>query len=207
MNFLSIKKAYLTNIDQVLEFGDWVQGEDLKKTKEILGMYTTVHFSNAPCDEIVKGSIWNGEILERYCKQLLDPSDKGFVYDYGNRLRGFDIDQIEYVINKLNTCSTSRRAISITWRPAVDCGNDDVPCMILLDFKVRHQNLYIFGYWRSWDIFGASYSNMKAIENIGRYICDRLGLRLSQMTILAGSAHIYETDIDEAKRLLKLNGG
>ena len=207
MNFLSIKKAYLTNIDQVLEFGSWVQDENLKRTKEILQLSTTIHFSNAPCGETVKDIIWNGEILDKYCEQLLDPNDKGFVYDYGNRLRGCDVDQIEYVIDKLHTCSTSRRAIAVTWRPALDTHQEDVPCMVLLDFKVRNQNLYITGYWRSWDIYGASYANMKGVECIGRYICKRLGLRLKQLHILASSAHIYETDIKQAEQLLKANGG
>ena len=118
MSFMSIKQAYLFNIRNVLNLGTTLVDEKGKEVLELLNLITEIDFERYPIDinqENVKGSIWNGTILENYCKQLLDPDDKGFVYDYGNRLRGFDVDQIKYVIDKLKDSSVSRRAIAVTW--------------------------------------------------------------------------------------------
>ena len=93
----------------------------------------------------------------------------------------------------------------ITWRPKLDTQHDSVPCMILLQFIIRDNALYITGYWRSWDIYGASYANMKAIENIARKIQDELEVELAELTIYTASAHIYKKDLDEAKRIVKEN--
>ena len=207
MNYYSVKNAYIGSIEHLLKFGETTTGEDGEDTIELLNLEVVVDFEKYPYtdhDEKVNGIIWNGTILENYCNQLLDPTNKGFVHDYGNRLRGY-VDQLQYVINKLKSNSTSRRALMITWRPKLDTQHDSVPCMILLQFIIRDNALYITGYWRSWDIYGASYANMKAIENIARKIQDELEVELAELTIYTASAHIYKKDLDEAKRIVKEN--
>ena len=51
------------------------------------------------------------------------------------------LDQIEQAIRRLNESPSTRRATAVTWIPPVDTAKDEVPCMIVDDFKLRDGRL------------------------------------------------------------------
>jgi thymidylate synthase len=165
---------------------------------------TTDYFS-----QITQGKIsvpddqyWTGEKLETYTKQFLSPENPGFVYTYGNRLRDyFWIDQIQYAIDRLKNCEQSRRATTTTWDPQWDNWNDEVPCMILVDFKIRGNQLNITGVWRSHDIYGAWLPNAVGLTRLGEYVAKKVGVKMGSITIQSISAHIYENNFEEAGKI------
>ena len=142
-------------------------------TKEILN--TMVNIKNPLDTESPEGYFWTGEKLDKYSEQFLSNDKQGFIYTYGNRLRKhFDgIDQIQEAIDRLNNFKESRRAISVTWDPTVDTKNDEVPCMMLVDFKIRDGKLNTTGLWRSHDIYGAWFPNAVGLSNLATLRCRR----------------------------------
>ena len=155
---------------------------------------------------IPKGYFWEGDKLQTYADQFISPENPGFVYTYGNRLRAhFDnVDQIQESITRLKNCRESRRAISITWDQVIDSTSEEVPCMILIDFKIRDDVLYTTALWRSHDIYGAWFANAVGLTYCAKYVSEEIGdVKLGPITIHSISAHIYENNFDEAEKLAK----
>lgn len=215
----TIPEAYKKLIQTILDNGEWVNDERGQETLEILDIVTYVqdpipedyfHF-NLPIYETItapKGSFWSGERLEKYCEEFLSSDRKGFVYTYGNRYRGWfnNIDQIQVAIKRLQECRQSRRAISITWDPLTDTVNDEVPCMIFVDFKVRDNMLYTSATWRSHDIFGAWFPNIVGLTTLAQYVAKNLdNINVGPLTIFSISGHVYGNDLPAAKELMENN--
>ena len=100
---------------------------------------------------------------------------------------------------RLNNFKESRRAISITWDPLLDTKNEEVPCMMLVDFKIRDGELHTTGLWRSHDIYGAWFPNAVGLSNLAKYVAEETESKLGTLTIHSISAHIYEVNFKEAE--------
>jgi thymidylate synthase len=195
----TIKNGWETLVKRIMKNGVEITDERGSVTKEILN--TMVNIDN-PMDTVSpKGYFWTGEKLDKYSEQFLSSDKKGFIYTYGNRLRAhFDgVDQIQEAIKRLKNFKESRRAISITWDPTVDTKNDEVPCMMLVDFKIREGKLHTTGLWRSHDIYGAWYPNAVGLSNLANYVAGEVGSEVGMLTIHSISAHIYEVNFKEAE--------
>ena len=197
----TIKNGWESLVKRIMKDGVEITDERGSVTKEILN--TMVNIKNPMDSESPKGYFWTGEKLDKYSEQFLSSDKQGFIYTYGNRLRAhFDcIDQIQEAIGRLNNFKESRRAISITWDPTVDTKNDEVPCMMLVDFKIRDGKLNTTGLWRSHDIYGAWFPNAVGLSNLARYVAGEVGSEIGMLTIHSISAHIYEVNFDEAGRV------
>jgi thymidylate synthase len=197
----TIKNGWEALVKRIMKDGVEITDERGSVTKEILN--TMVNIKNPMDSESPKGYFWTGEKLDKYSEQFLSSDKQGFIYTYGNRLRAhFDgIDQIQEAIGRLNNFKESRRAISITWDPTVDTKNDEVPCMMLVDFKIRDGKLHTTGLWRSHDIYGAWFPNAVGLSNLARYVAGEVRSEIGMLTIHSISAHIYEVNFDEAERV------
>ena len=197
----TIKTGWETLVKKVIKKGVEIKDERGSLTKELLNMVVMV---KNPLDiEAPEGYFWSGEKLEKYAEQFLSNDKQGFVYTYGNRLRKHfdDVDQIQEAIERLKNFKESRRAISITWDPTVDTKNNEVPCMILVDFKVRNGKLNTTGLWRSHDIYGAWFPNAVGLSHLAQYAAKEVGVGVGTLTIHSISAHIYEVNFEEAERV------
>jgi thymidylate synthase len=195
----NIKTGWETLVKRIMKNGAEIHDERGSVTREILN--TIVSIKNPMDTEYPKGYFWTGEKLDKYSEQFLSDDKQGFIYTYGNRLRKhFDgIDQIQEAIIRLNNFKESRRAISITWDPTVDTKNDEVPCMMLVDFKIRDGKLNTTGLWRSHDIYGAWFPNAVGLSNLASYVANEVGSEVGTLTIHSISAHIYEVNFKEAE--------
>lgn len=197
----TIKNGWETLVKRVMQKGSEINDERGSLTLELRNTVVTM---NQPLElEIPDGYFWSGEKLEIYAEQFLSDDKQGFVYTYGNRLRKhFDgIDQIKEAINRLKNCKESRRAISVTWDPPTDTQSEEVPCMILVDFKIREGKLHTTGLWRSHDIYGAWFPNAVGLTHLSRYVAGEVGVEVGSLTIHSISAHIYQVNFEEALRV------
>jgi thymidylate synthase len=194
----TIKTGWESLVKRIMKNGVEIRDERGSITKEILN--TMVNIKNPLATEAPEGYFWTGEKLDKYSEQFLSSDKQGFIYTYGNRLRAhFDgIDQIKEAIERLNNFKESRRAISVTWDPTVDTQNDEVPCMMLVDFKIRDGKLHTTGLWRSHDIYGAWFPNAVGLSNLAKYVAGEVGSEIGTLTIHSISAHIYEVNFKEA---------
>jgi len=214
-----IADGWETLVKKIMEEGKEINDERGSLTKEILNTLVTIKnplgkqkskdndetdmFENI---KVPTGYFWRGEKLKIYSEQFISDDKQGFVYTYGNRLRAHfrGIDQIQVAIDRLKNCEESRRSISVTWDPTVDTKVDEVPCMILVDLKIRDGKLYTTGLWRSHDIYGAWFPNAVGLTYLTKYAADQLGVEVGEISIHSISAHIYEVNFDDAKKTLSM---
>ncbi|BDZ67997.1 thymidylate synthase [Methanobacterium ferruginis] len=197
----TVKSGWETLVKRIMQKGAEIKDERGSLTLELRNTVVAV---NRPLElAIPDGYFWSGEKLEIYAEQFLSDDKQGFVYTYGNRLRKHfeGIDQINEAIKRLKNCRESRRAISVTWDPPTDTKQEEVPCMILVDFKIREGKLHTTGLWRSHDIYGAWFPNAVGLTHLSRYVAEEVGVEVGTLTIHSISAHIYQVNFEEALRV------
>lgn len=216
-----IADGWETLVRKIMKEGKEIKDERGSLTKEILNTVVTIinPLGNKMSEDfylnkiakvqeirIPEGYFWSGEKLELYSEQFLSKNRQGFVYTYGNRLRKHfnDIDQIQVAIDRLKNCEESRRAISVTWDPTVDTKTEEVPCMILVDLKIRNGKLYTTALWRSHDIYVAWFPNAVGLTHLAKYVAEKLDVEVATVTIHSISAHIYEVNFKDTEKILEL---
>ena len=191
----------------------WYQGEEFKSergsTKEILNLFARVE---SPVDKTIEGFPMGESELSAYAKQLLTPDKGEFVYTYGERLRAWGgktikpIDQLDAVAELLRKNKSTRRATCTTWIPPVDLKESEVPCLILLDFKVRGSILNTTAVFRSNDMFGAWPANAFGLNKVAEYVAKKAGgIKAGPLTTHSISAHIYDHDYKNTQKVLGLS--
>jgi len=105
--------------------------------------------------------------------------------------RDVHIDQIDYIVRKLTAAKNSRRAIAVTWNPAVDENLDDCPCLQIVQCLIRDGKLQMKAVFRSNDILSAAGANIYALVHLQKTIAGRLGIPCGRYTHIALVPHIY----------------
>ncbi len=171
---------------------------------------------------------------DHWVKNMNDPKDTRWEYTYHGRLQrygswkevveengkqvrkdvGFQVDQVEHVIQKLVDQPYTRQAQMITWMPNHDLQVYDPPCLQSLWYRILEdeegtQWLNCNIRFRSNDAWGASFMNMFGFiqfnkEVIAAEVEKRSGkkVKLGRMNWQADSYHIYGRDIEQAKAML-----
>jgi len=169
---------------------------------------------------------------DHWVKNMNDPQDTRWEYTYHGRLAGygtwqesqdgksiraggFNINQIEAVIDKLVKQPFTRQAQMITWMPNIDLDCYDPPCLQSIWYRLMEDEAD-GTYWlncnirfRSNDAWGASFMNMFGFimfnrDVIAAEIARRSGktVNLGRLNWQADSYHIYGKDLADAKARL-----
>ncbi len=117
------------------------------------------------------------------------------------KARIFYIDQIKKAIKDLKECPTTRRAIAVTWQLPEDFVEDEVPCLIMVDFLIRNNKLQTSAVWRSHDLCGASAPNFFALMELSKFVANELDIELGPITIHSMAAHIYSYNFEEMEKV------
>ena len=202
----SISEAWQRGLSLIWRQGEEITDQRGTRIKEILSLQMVVE---DPYQEMIPpGYSWNEERLEEYARQLLSGDNPGFEYTYGERLRawalpgGAPIDQIEQVIARLRASSSTRRATAVTWIAPLDSAREEVPCMIVDDFKLRDGRLHLSIFFRSHDFAGAYPANLYGLARLLQYVAGEVGAEPGSISTTSSSAHIYEHDWDWVERML-----
>lgn len=195
----------------------WRQGQEIRdergtRIKELLSLQVVVQdpFS----DMIPSCYSWNRDRLEEYAEQLQSGINPGFEYTYGERLRAWKIpgipgqadrplDQIAEVIRRLQNSSSTRRATAVTWIPPVDNLREEIPCMIVDDFKLRDGRLNLSIFFRSHDFAGAYPANLYGLARLLEYVSSQVDAKPGSISTLSSSAHIYDHDWDWVEEMVQ----
>ncbi|MBD3253705.1 MAG: hypothetical protein GF383_01355 [Candidatus Lokiarchaeota archaeon] len=111
-------------------------------------------------------------------------------WSYGWRLYNFQgTDQIEWVINKLKAKPESKSATITMLQKAG--AEPYVPCVSLLDFKIRNNSLYVIATCRSLDIGQKALYNFYSLRQVAEKVMKALNLTQMIFHIHINSAHIY----------------
>jgi thymidylate synthase len=132
-------------------------------------------------------------------EQRLVP-ELGHSPSYGLRLRNaHGRDQIAWVIDKLRAKPESKAATITTFL------SDDaayLPCVSLLDFKVRRGHLLLTCTCRSLDAGVKLPANLVELAHLQHEVAAALGHPAGALTVWIVSAHIYERDLATIQEML-----
>ena len=202
----TISDAWHRGLNLIWRQGAEITDERGTRIRELLSLQVVVE---DPYQEMIPAEYsWNEERLEEYSQQLLSGNNPGFEYTYGERLRAWSLpgmpalDQIEQVILRLKASANTRRATAVTWIAPVDAAKDEVPCMIVDDFKLRDGRLHLSIFFRSHDFAGAYPANLYGLARLLQYVSSEVGAKPGSISTTSASAHIYEHDWDWVERML-----
>lgn len=202
----SISDAWQRGLSLIWRQGDEITDERGTRIREVLSMQIVVE---DPYSEMIPaGYSWNEARLEEYAGQLLSGNNPGFEYTYGERLRAWalpgmpPLDQIEQAVLRLRSSSSTRRATAVTWIAPVDSSKEEVPCMIVDDFKLRDGRLNLSVFFRSHDFAGAYPANLYGLARLLQLVAGEVGAEPGAISTTSASAHIYEHDWDWVERML-----
>jgi len=146
-------------------------------------------------DEVLRGTLdWavrEGKIHYTYHERLFNYPPEG-------------IDQIEYMVKKLEKTVFSRRAQAIVWDPKRDLWVDSPPCLQRVWCAIRADKLIMHTMWRSRDIFRAMHMNMLVMTELQKIMAERLKVEVGAYIDFSNSAHIYEKTYGDVERFIKV---
>jgi thymidylate synthase len=213
----SISRAHELVVKMILEKGRVLQTENDEATIELDEVALRIDTPLAR-PLVSPASRFQQKFLEQYARNLLEGSDAVFEYDYHGRLfrwgDGLMFDgnpvrtnQIEYIIEKLKSAPSSRRAIAVTWNPVIDEKLNDCPCLQLVQSLVREGKLQMKVIFRSNDMLTAAGANMFALVHLQKLIADQLGIPCGAYTHISLVPHIYyKRDADDIQPFCERGG-
>ncbi|MCU0632412.1 MAG: thymidylate synthase [Methanolinea sp.] len=198
----TLASAHEQVVRMILEKGWILETEDREATVEFEEVAMRVERPASP-PMVSPCSRFQQRFIEQYARNLIDGSDAIFEYDYHDRLfnwggglirkNGEDIhvDQISYITRKIREAPATRRAIAVTWNPAIDEDLDDCPCLQLVQCVSRDGLLHMKVVFRSNDMLTAAGANMYALVSLQQEISRSLGLECGSYTHISLVPHIY----------------
>jgi thymidylate synthase len=141
--------------------------------------------------------------ITHYIPQYSEYDEGGKVFGgYGPRLRG-GTDQLATVVGLLRDRPSTRRAvIQIFDRADLLEHHEDVPCTCTLQFLNREARLDLIVYMRSNDVLIGLPHDVFCFSMIQELVARSVGIDVGQYIHVAGSLHLYDAKIEDARRFL-----
>lgn len=215
----TIAEGYEALLREIRLFGH-ITGEDSEgHRRQELWQLTMVITNQDPVGFIsIPHPEYDEEKIKKYCEDFWNGSEpEDLAYRYGHIMRFVFGDQVEACVEAFKKKAETFRPMICLWDPRVEGGSinsEDPPCVIMMQPRIVGDLLHVKGYIRTNDMFGGWPLNAIAIRYIQHRLCERLredlkrpGLKLGEMEITSGSAHIYERDWFSIDSFLKEKEG
>jgi len=201
----TIGGAWLMACKTIMEMGKPMKDEE-EELREL--MQLSLKIRKPGLDDTIIETYGNKEMLRwmfsNFLEKKLVPELKNSD-SYGTRLFDYNgKDQIEWVINKLKKKPETKAATITMLMPNSDSGY--IPCVSMLDFKIRDGGLVLTTMCRSIDFGNKFYANMLALHKIQRMVAEKLDVPVGEMVFHIVSAHIYEKSFGNVKEVLEKEG-
>ena len=192
----SVANAYEKAIELILEKGVDITTENNQKCRELLNV--SIEITNPNLKRISSKYSFDKQFISKYTDDLINGSDNNFVYSYNERIfkypnqfRTSKINQLDYVIKKLNNENNTRRAVISLFNPFHDTKEEHIPCLNHIQFQKYNNNLYMTTLFRSNDIGIAFHSNALALIKLGEMVAEKTNCNLRNYIHHINNAHIY----------------
>jgi len=154
----------------------------------------------------------------RIAGQLGVPEDYGTGFDKslfemtkidmveGQRAASLDINQFELIRKMLKETPETNRSVIEIGKPE-DLLLEHPPCMRILQFKVRYNQLHMYAHFRSWDAYAGLPSNLAALQLIKEFLTNETGVEDGEMFLTSMGLHVYSGQWELAKKVVYGKGG
>lgn len=200
----SIDVAWRSCINTIIEKGIKQTTEDKRQeTKETF--CATIHISDWQSGKLVPTNyigLSEDLILENYIPQYLSSERGEHIYSYGWAMRKrFMFNQLDYIKDQLS--SGKSVAFAQFWNPATDITSTNPPCINIVLFHKINSKIHSTIYLRSNDMARAYPDDVAGVYTVFlTEVSSRFGGKkaMGTITTISGSAHVYETSINEIKQ-------
>lgn len=210
--------AWVRVVDRIMRYGTIKGTQYGTQQRELIGVTWVIE--NEDPDNPSLDTDWpeglkktiglNMESINHYKSIFLSPdAPEGIKYTYGNRLMRYpgangEVDQIkEILIKELKDSIDTRRGVATTLVPWVDKDSKEPPCITQIQVLQTNKKMHLLVTARSHDIFKAAIPNAFGLRALQKEIADQVGLEMGSLQITSQSAHIYEAEWDDAKKLVE----
>lgn len=200
----NIDVAWRSCVNTIIEKGIKQITEDKgQETRETF--CATIHISDWQSGKLVPTNyigLSEETILKNYVPQYLSSEKGEHTYTYGWAVRKrFMFNQLDLIKDQLSGGKSV--AFAQLWNPATDISSANPPCINIVLFHKVNSKIHATVYLRSNDMARAYPDDV-----LGTYtvflaeVSSRFGGKkaMGTITTISGSAHIYETSIDELKQ-------
>lgn len=209
-----VAECWIDILKNIMTFGKVKGSQYGEKQKELIDLITIVE--NEDTENFYLPAYFpltEKQIREYILTITTAKSIEGTKYTYGQRLRKHGgIDQIQDIIDLIARTPYSRRALASTWNVKWDHKSDNPPCLDLVQILVQNSKVFLTVYIRSNDMFLGWPENAFGVLALQDLIVkeanqknSELNLEKGSVVTISASAHIYERNWEEAKRILKEN--
>ncbi len=191
-----IGHAWLEILSLVRRFGIIKKSDYCIDQRELLNIVSVIEKEDPDQPEFFPYFQFTKEDIFSYYPQILSASAiDGVEYSYGQRLRNHkNIDQIKAILFSLRQKPFTRRALAVTWDIEKDITSEKPPCLILVEFLVQQNKLYLTAFFRSNDMFHAWPRNAFGLRKLQFFVAKELEMIAGSLTIISSSAHIYQNN-------------
>ncbi len=189
----TIGEVWQETYDVIIKNGKSIRDNN-EELIELLHVFLIV---NSPEKEIPISQGQN-KVMKKWMQenftQILRVPELNNCWSYGWRLFNFQgVNQIDWIIEKLKNKPESKSAtISMLQRAGEE---SYIPCVSLLDFKIRSNQLWLTATCRSLDFGQKAIHNMTNLAELSRSVANRLDISQIRLFMQINSAHIYRKDL------------
>lgn len=194
----TIGECWLNSIKEVLAKGQKYYDEDIEIT-EILGLNVKIKKPYID-DEIINKFGDQKIITHTFNKFKKDCVMKNRPFTYGSQIYNKNgVDQFEFLVSRLQGKRETKSATISLLSEGVNDSN--LPCLNIIDAKIRDEKLILQFFFRSQNILGRQYANLLALAKIQMDLADRLNVDTGFLGGYVACAHIYAYDYEYAKSI------
>lgn len=194
----SIGECWLNSIRNVLDHGERHHDQDVGLL-EVLGLAIEV-VKPTETDPVITAYSDETVLARTFAKFAKGASMPDRPFTYGERIYDMmGVDQFEWLVERLQRMRETKSATIGLLLPGSTSAN--LPCLTTIDVKIRRERLDLQFFFRSQNIFGRQYANLAALARLQRGLATRCGAATGVLRGYVASAHIYEFDLEDARRI------
>ena len=201
LRYKSPAQAWLYAAKMIIRDGEEIFDEG-QKLREITNLTLRVEEPLSREEQIEK-IVPQKYYEEVFAATLSNVPFEGYGYSYGERIFNYKgVNQLAWVIEKLRKNPDAKSATIGILMPEQDT-KGKVPCMCLLDFKIRSGKLNMTAIFRSHDYGRKALPNLIALGELMKKVSDEIKVPVGELICHSISAHIYENEYNLLKERLE----
>ncbi len=118
-----------------------------------------------------------------------------------------EIDQLQDMIDVLKRDPYSKSVVGLTWHPSDELmrKHKSSPCLVFIQALIQDEKLNLTAFFRSHDMTQGWPENAYGIAAIQDKIAKEIGIKSGILTIISGSAQIYNNYYQQVENMLSLH--